>query len=68
MAVGVFFRHRPSDTIVETMQCDFFPRKVGVCITSWEIPQISPCPLHDGFGFEAAVEKRLVVMGCCTVL
>lgn len=45
-----------------------FPCNVGACITSWEIPQISPCPLHIGFGFEAAAEKRLMVMGCYTVL
>lgn len=50
------------------MQCDFIAPQGGGVHNLWEIPQISPCPLHDGFGFEAAIEKRLMVMGCCTVL
>lgn len=32
----------------------------------WEIPQIFSCSLHDGFGFEAAIEKRLIGMGSCS--
>lgn len=50
------------------MQCDFFLLEGGGVINLWEIPQISLCLLHDGFGFQAAVERRLVVMGCCIVL
>lgn len=45
-----------------------FPCKVGMCITSWEISQISTCPLHVGFEFEAAAEKRLIVLDCYTML
>lgn len=46
----------------------FLPCSIEECVTSWDIPQISPSTLHVLFGSDVSVEKRLAVEDCYAAL